>query len=310
MSAPVGGGILVGVDGSASSKVAVDWAARDAAMRGASLTLVHVLAPPVAMTFPETPMPPGYMEWQEEQANRHIQDALKVVEQSTGAAGRARVGAETVVGSVVPTLVDLSKEAAMIVVGSRGHGWLRRSLLGSVSSNLVRHANCPVAVIHDAMPHPTAAPVVVGVDGSPVSEAATALAFEEASFRRVELVAVYAWHDVNVFDVPGVDVAAMQANGERVLAEQLAGWQERYPDVKVRRVVVCDRPADQLIEQSRAAQLVVVGSHGRGGFAGMLLGSVSLAVMQSVRTPVLVARRSCIEHSFDILVGWAGATGR
>lgn len=295
MSAPVSGGIFVGVDGSASSKLAVDWAVRDAAMRGASLTLVHVLAPPVAMTFPETPMPPGYMQWQEEQADRHIQDALKVVEQSTGATEPARVNAETVVGSVVPTLVDLSKEAAMIVVGSRGHGWLRRSLLGSVSSNLVRHAHCPVAVIHDAdrsTPHPVEAPVVVGVDGSPVSEAATALAFEEASFRRVGLVAVYAWHDVNVFDVPGVDFAAMQANGERVLAEQLAGWQERYPDVKVRRVVVCDRPADQLIEQSHAAQLVVVGSHGRGGFAGMLLGSVSLAVMQSVRTPVLVARRS------------------
>ncbi|MGH3532875.1 MAG: universal stress protein [Mycobacterium sp.] len=295
MPAPGNCGILVGVDGSASSKVAVDWAARDAAMRGVPLTLVQVLAPAVAMTFPETPMPPGHLEWQEEQAKRHLQDACTIAEQSTGAPGPPQVGTETVVGSTVPTLVDLSKEAVMIVVGSRGHGWLRRSLLGSVSSNLVRHAHCPVAVIHDAdpsMPQVSGAAVVVGVDGSPVSEAATAMAFEEASFRGVELVAVYAWHDANVFDVPGIDFAAMQADGERVLAEQLAGWRERYPDVKVRRVVVGDRPADQLIEQSHSAQLVVVGSHGRGGFAGMLLGSVSLAVMQSVRTPVLVARRS------------------
>lgn len=295
MSAPVICGILVGVDGSASSKAAVAWAARDAALRGAPLTLVHVLAPPVAMAFPETPMPPGYMEWQEEQGKRHIQDALKIVEQSTGADAALKVGSETVVGPTVPMLVDLSKEATMIVIGSRGHGWLRRSLMGSVSSNLVRHAHCPVAVIHDADPsisHPSGAPVVVGVDGSPVSDAATAVAFEEASFRGVELVAVYAWHDANVFDVPGIDVAAMQADGERVLAEQLAGWRERYPDVKLRRVVVCDRPADQLIEQSHTAQLVVVGSHGRGGFAGMLLGSVSVAVVQSVRTPVIVARRS------------------
>jgi nucleotide-binding universal stress UspA family protein len=247
------------------------------------------------MAFPETPMPPGYMEWQEEQGKRHIQDALKIVEQSTGADAALKVGSETVVGPTVPMLVDLSKEATMIVIGSRGHGWLRRSLMGSVSSNLVRHAHCPVAVIHDADPsisHPSGAPVVVGVDGSPVSDAATAVAFEEASFRGVELVAVYAWHDANVFDVPGIDVAAMQADGERVLAEQLAGWRERYPDVKVRRVVVCDRPADQLIEQSHTAQLVVVGSHGRGGFTGMLLGSVSMAVVQSVRTAVIVARRS------------------
>jgi nucleotide-binding universal stress UspA family protein len=295
MSAPVKCGILVGVDGSASSKVAVAWAARDAAMRGAPLTLVHVLAPPVVMTFPETPMPPGYMEWQEEQGKRVIQDAFKIVEQSTGAGGLPQVGSETVVGSTVPMLVDLSKEAVMMVVGSRGHGWLHRSLMGSVSSNLVRHAHCPVAVIHDAgpsMPQLSGAPVVVGVDGSAVSDAAPAVAFEEASFRGVELVAVYAWHDAHVFDVPGIDVSAMQNDGERILAEQLAGWQERYPDVKVRRVVVCDRPADQLIEQSRAAQIVVVGSHGRGGFAGMLLGSVSMAVVQSARIPVIVARRS------------------
>jgi nucleotide-binding universal stress UspA family protein len=245
------------------------------------------------MTFPETPMPPGYMEWQEQQGKRFIQDAIKIVEQSTG--GPPQVGSEIAIGPTVPTLVDLSKEAVMMVVGSRGHGWLHRSLMGSVSSNLVRHAHCPVAVIHDAgssMHHPSGAPVVVGVDGSSVSNTATAMAFEEASFRGVELVAVYAWHDAHVFDVPGIDVSAMQNDGERILAEQLAGWQERYPDVRVRRVVVCDRPADQLLEQSQAAQLMVVGSHGRGGFAGMLLGSVSIAVVQSARIPVIVARRS------------------
>ncbi|AEF37208.1 MULTISPECIES: universal stress protein [Mycobacteriaceae] len=283
--------ILVGVDGSPSSNAAVEWAARAAALHNLPLTLVHVLAPPVVMTFPETPMPPGYTEWQQEQGERHLREAVAIAETQ---GENLRVDARIVVGSTVPMLVDATRDAARLVVGSRGHGLLRRSLLGSVSSSLVRHAHCPVVVIHephpDSDPHSDTAPVVVGIDGSPVSEAATEVAFAEASLRGVELVAVYAWHDSGMLDFPGIDLAAMASDGELALAERLAGWRERYPDVTVRRVVVCDRPADQLIEQSKQAQLVVVGSHGRGGFTGMLLGSVSQAVVQSAHAPVLVVR--------------------
>lgn len=279
--------ILVGVDGSPSSVAAVEWAARSAALHNLPLGLIHVLAPQVVMTFPETPMPPGYTEWQREQGERHLREA---VTRAGALAPEQSIEAQTVVGSTVPTLVDMSREAVRLVVGSRGHGRLRRSLLGSVSSSLVRHAHCPVAVIHETHPHSADAPVVVGIDGSPVSEAATGLAFEEASLRGVELVAVYAWHDTGMLDFPGIDMAAMASDGELALAERLAGWHERYPDVTVRRVVVGDRPADQLVERSQEAQLVVVGSHGRGGFTGMLLGSVSLAVVQSAHSPVLVVR--------------------
>ncbi len=97
---------------------------------------------------------------------------------------------------------------------------------------------------------------------------------------------------VPILDFPGVEWSTMQSLGEEILAERLTPWRERYRKVRVRTIVVCDRPAHQPVEQSESAQLAVVGSHGRVGFAGMLLGSVSAAVVNSARIPVIVARES------------------
>jgi nucleotide-binding universal stress UspA family protein len=295
MSAPINhSGILVGVDGSPAARYAVDWAARDAAMRNVPLTLVHTVQP-IGPTLPPLPAPPAFARWQVEHAQTILDDAVEIARRSTPDGGPAKIESELLFSPVVPSLVDLSKEAQMVVVGSRGRGPIARSVLGSVSSNLIRHAHCPVAVIHDEdplMPHPSEAPVLVGIDGSTVSELATAIAFQEASWRGVDLVALHVWSDVEVNDFPAIDWPSMKPAAEEILAERLAGWQEHYPDVKVRRVVECDHPTYHLIRESESAQLVVVGSHGRGGFAGMLLGSVSTAVAHSARMPVIVARQS------------------
>jgi nucleotide-binding universal stress UspA family protein len=295
MSAPLARhGIVVGVDGSPASNAAVCWAARDAVMRNVPLTLVHAYSTYVP-TFPQIPLPAGVAVWQEEDGRQVLERAVKIAEDAVKADQKIAMTTGLKGSPPVPTLVDLSEDAEMIVVGSNGRGAVGRALLGSVSSGVVRHAKCPVAVVRDEdplMPHPLQAPVLLGIDGSPASELATAIAFDEASRRGVELNALHAWSDVQVLELPGFDWQLVQAEAERSLAEGLAGWQERYPDVTVHRLLVCDRPARQLIEKSESAQLVVLGSHGRGGIARTLLGSVSNAVLHSVRMPVIVARPS------------------
>ena len=298
MPGPPRRGILVGVDGSESALSAVRWAARDAALRNAPLTLVHVVNAPVP-GWPPVPAPTGFRQWQQERARGFIASATEVAEASIGERSRVRIDAKVIHSATAPTLVDLSRAVEMVVVGYRGHGGvLVRNFLGSVSSGLVYHAHCPVAVIHDDEPliaNVARAPVLVGIDGSAASEAATEVAFDEASRRGVNVLALHAWTDLRVSDFrelfPNFNWDAQLSHEEETLAERLAGWQERYPDVAIRRVVEIGEPSRPLLEASESAQLMVVGSHGRGGFAGMFLGSVAAAVVNRARIPVIVARR-------------------
>lgn len=278
--------------------MALRWAAQEAASRSVTLTIVHIIDTPpwnlLAVGGPAAAVPNAASLRQQQGAQSVIADAIKVIENATEPGARPQIASKVFFAAPVPTLVQLSKDAQMVVVGRRGRSSLRRILLGSVSTGLLHHAHCPVAVIHDdasIAPQPSSLPVVLGVDGSLVSEFATEVAFDEASRRGVELVALHAWSDVEVLDYIEFDWPAMKPDAEETLAERLAGWQERYPDVVVRRVVVPHQPTANLMALAKSAQLVVVGSHGRGGFAGMLLGSVSATVAQASRTPVIVARK-------------------
>jgi len=289
MSTPTKGlGIVVAVDGSPAADAAACWAAHDAAMRNVPLTVVHAVTTPTA-TWPPVPYPESLAVRLEDDGKKAIMHAVKIAEDAMPADAKVAIGRELVYSSPAPALITMSDEAEMIVMGTSGLGLLARGVLGSVSSTVVRQANCPVAVIHDEALPDQYAPVLVGIDGSPTSERATALAFDEASRRGVDLIALHAWSDVTT-EVPFLDWATVEEEAQRSLAESLAGWLQRHPDVTVRRVVVRDRPARHLIDAAQSAQLVVVGSHGRGGLTGMLLGSVSNTLLHSVRTPVIVAK--------------------
>ncbi|OBA98020.1 universal stress protein [Mycolicibacterium fortuitum] len=281
-------GIVVGVDGSPASDNAVVWAARDAVLRGVQLTLIYALPGAASPVWLDVALPQDYWDYQNETGQKVLDAAQQVAREAAGEHA-LRIVAKSVPGHAVATLIEYSRRADLVVVGSRGLSKWGRRLLGSVSSSLAHHAHGPVAVIPEGERPPTA-PVVVGVDGSPASELATEIAFDEASRRGVELIVLHTWTDLN-FEFPAIRWNDLSEEAERTLSEQLAGWCERYPDVAVRRVVMPDEPARQLLAQAEAAQLVVVGNRGRGGFAGMLLGSVSSAVVHSATAPVIVARQ-------------------
>jgi nucleotide-binding universal stress UspA family protein len=294
-------GIVVGVDGSATSNVAVRWAAREATMRNLPLHIVTAVPTPifgsVALDWPSPRVPIDTNHnraHQDDHARHAIDESVKAVDDVARDIGRPEIGTEVIHSAPVPALVDLSKTAQLVVVGCRGQSALRRGLFGSVSTGVVHHALCPVAVVHDELLSRlrlNRLPVVVGVDGSSASELAVEIAFDEASRRAVDLVALHAWCDNDVTGIPATGWSEQQSTAEAMLAERLARWEQRYPKVRVHRRVVWERPASHLLEESESAQVVVVGSHGRGGYQRMLLGSVSTAVVQGARVPVIVARQ-------------------
>ncbi|WP_280453464.1 universal stress protein [Nocardia cyriacigeorgica] len=285
--------VLAAVDGSDSSYQAAAWAATEALLHGVRLHLFTSTGLAMASALRE-----GYEPTESEQQWLRI-DGERIVTEAARVARRAvddqRLSVTTEVTNdfVVPTLLERSKTARILVVGSRGLGAFRRGLLGSVSTAVTRHAHCPVAVIHDfaAIDAVSAGkPILVGVDGTENSVPAVEYAFDAAARRNVGLVALHAWSDISSLDLPVRDWDSLRESERAVLAERLAGFAEKYPEVDVRRIVVPNRPTHALHDQSDYAQMVVVGRHGRGGFASMVLGSTSNALLHTVACPVVVVR--------------------
>lgn len=280
--------IVAGVSDSPASRAAVEWAAREAELRHVPLVLLHANTLPIG-AWPVAPVPVGYLDWQMKVGRELLDDTRRFVEKATD--GAVSVTSELIVATPTAALVDASRTAGMVVVGSRGKGALSRLVMGSVSAGVLHRAQCPVVVVQADAPAPASdAPVLLGFDGSPSSQSAIALAFDEASRRRVGLVAMHAWWSPGAFEMPGFDWETLRPEVNRQIREMLTAWQHHFPDVPVERVVVADRPAERLVERSRSCQLVVVGNHGYGAVSGALLGSVSSAVVQASTVPVLVAR--------------------
>ncbi|MTE16054.1 universal stress protein [Nocardia aurantiaca] len=292
--------IVAAVDGSATSHLAVAWAAADAALHGCRLHLI--ISQAFQFAYGPAPFVTAEAVDQLQDAGEQIVAEAARIAHDTVPGDDLAISTEVIFDPIIPSLIARSQRARTLVVGSRGRGGFRRAVLGSVSSAVVHHAHCPVAVIH-AMSGTDAVssrkPVLVGVDGSPDSVPAIELAFEEASLRKVGLIALHSWSDATSAEREPADWESIRDSEDALLAESLADHSEQYPDVPVRRVLVRDQPAHSLLAESENAQLVVVGSHGRGGFAGMLLGSTSSALVQSVECPIIVARTPPADHHTD-----------
>ena len=288
--------VVVAVDGSPASDNAVRWAANTAMKRNIPLRLAASYSMPQFL-YAEGMVPPS--EVFDEMQRETLQTVDRAREIALEVAPDLRIGHAVAEGSPIDMLLEMSRDCTMVVMGSRGLSGLSGMVLGSVSGAVVSHASCPVVVVREDNAVTEAnkyGPVVVGVDGSEVSRRATEVAFEEAAARGAELVAVHTWVDTQI-QGPGAGYAvsedhwnAVQAEKDELLGTYLGELSEKYPDVVVKKTITRDRPVRALASAAEGAQLLVTGSHGRGGFKGMLLGSTSRALLQQAPCPMMVVR--------------------
>ncbi|WP_067461249.1 universal stress protein [Actinomadura macra] len=291
-------GVVVGYDGSHNSVQALDWAADEARARDLPVTVLHAwdvyAGGPIAVPVIDV--------------RAMAQETLNTgVEHLRKAAPDLEVHAALVRGPAAAELVRVGRTAELIVLGPRGLGGFVGLALGSVGAQVVAHASCPVVVVRGEL-HTRAEKgpdqIVVGVDGSPASRFALAMAFAEADARGCAVKAVIAWDRISVTDLPPlVDEAGMRAAAERRLNNLMIPMREAHPGVEVTAGIVAGAPREVLMDAARTARLLVVGSRGLGGLRSLLLGSVSHALVHHAPCPVAVV------HAPDERSGDAGDQG-
>lgn len=303
-------GIVVGIDRSADSLHALDWAFDEAVSRGVPLTVLFVWdaswmdAPEVSLTQDTTETIFRRIGARELAKVEEIVDvARERLAERVPAARDHEVVAVQVQGSPVTALLEHSADSAMLVVGRRGRGTLAHLVMGSVSASVVHHAHRPVTVVpaprrHGAHPtpvgrHADTATVVVGVDGSDRSVLALQHAADFAARRDLTLDAVCCWHVPSLAPVAGG--TAWTPSSEGMVAEagaSLAHAVDRanlsLPPRQVRQVVIDASPSRGLIAYAQLARLLVVGSRGLGGFDRLVLGSTSSQILRHALGPVTV----------------------
>ncbi|MFC4060620.1 universal stress protein [Planomonospora corallina] len=290
--------VVVGVDGSADSLRAVEWAAREADRRHLPLKVVHAVH-----------------EWLHSRAEGEIEEVRRwmwnngrqIVDQ---AVAHAREHAPAVQAADAMAFGDparaLAEEAGrddLLVVASRGTGRISSLLLGSVALKVVSQSPCPVAVIRGGVePDREFREIVAGVDGSPAAAEALRFAAEEAALRGARLRVILAWSlpvAESTLVPPFFDLAEIEGTWERTLDEAVRSAGELHPGLDVVRELVTGHPVQALIDASEAADLVVMGSHGRGALAGLFLGSVSHGVLHHAACPVAVIGPRAVDAPAD-----------
>ncbi|GAB3155613.1 universal stress protein [Micromonospora sonneratiae] len=284
--------ILVGYDGSDGSRAAVAWALDEGARSGAPVVLAYAFE---WMTTAGWIGPGiGVGVWPDDVARKEIESLLR---ETVAEAARTHPGVdvrgELLDGPPAPLLQDRSAKASVVVLGSRGHGGFAGLLAGSTTVSVSAHAHCPVVVVRDPEPVGSArpGPVVVGVDGSEESLLALDFALDRADGWKVPVRVIRVWAPPAAkWHPPEADLARITDSELAAVQEMLIAWREKYPGVTITPEVIIEQPTSALIKASVDARLIVVGSRGRGGFRGMLLGSVSQQLMQHSQCPVAVVR--------------------
>lgn len=279
--------IIAGTDGSDRSDGAVEWAADEAARRDRPLHIVHTV--PWLYGTPVDPRTGVVPEEVIARGQRVLDDAVAMARDRVP---EVAVGGELMVGTAAQVLLERARDAVMVVVGAHGTGMLTSLLPGSTALQVVTHTRVPAVVVRPSAPIPWQE-IAVGVDGTGKEEPALRFAFEEAALRKARLRAVHAWSHPSL-DWPGAmqplvyDLRIVADEERRVFGEALDAWRGEFPDVELITDVVHGRPVRILAGVSARADLLVVGTRGRGGFAGLLLGSVSHGMLHHAHCPVAV----------------------